>query len=131
MKLLKPLLLGTSTLLFTGCCTCFPQPTTSDKNIVFVQGKPYLVPHGAEFSNVPVTSDITVKDYRLAGQDCKKGYITWTSPEAAVELKETYRNDGADSFSYAYQKAIRDRRMGCSRPLSDSEYQYYKTQYGE
>lgn len=130
MKLLKPLLFGTSALLFAGCYTCFPQPSY-DKNIVFVQSKPYLVPHGTEFSNVPVTNDVTVKDYRLAGVDCKKGYITWNSPEADDELKEIYRVKGADAFSYAYQKAIRGRRMGCSRPLSNSEYQDYKAQYGE
>ncbi|BAF71780.1 hypothetical protein [Sulfurovum sp. NBC37-1] len=130
MKLLKPLLIGTSGLLFTGCCTCFPQPSY-DKNIVFVQGKPYLVPHGAEFSNVPVKNDVTVKDYRQAREDCKKGYITWTSPKAAIELKETYRTKGADAFSYAYQNAIRDHKMGCSKPLSNSEYEYYKTQYGQ
>ena len=130
MKLLKPLLIGASTLLFTGCCTCFPQPTY-DKNIVFVQGKPYLVPHGAQFSNVPVTSNITVNDFQRTGTDCKKGYITWVSPQAAIELKENYRVNGADSFSYAYENAIRDHKMGCSRPLSNSEYEYYKTQYGQ
>ena len=129
MKLLKPLLLGTSTLLFTGCCTCFPQPSY-DKNIVFVKNKPYLVPYGTEFSNVPVTSSVTVKDYRHAGVECKKGYITWNSPEVDDELKEVYRKDGADSFTYAYQKAIRDHRMGCTKPLTQSEYQYYKAQYG-
>lgn len=129
MKLLKPLFLTASSLLFAGCCTCFPQQQY-DKNIVFVQGKPYLVPYGTKFSNVPVSSDITVKDYRLAGTECRKGYITWTSPEVDKELKEVYRNNGADAFSYAYQMAIRDHRMGCSRPLSDSEYRYYKTQYG-
>jgi len=38
MKLLKPLLIGASTLLFAGCCTCFPQSHTYDKDIVFVKG---------------------------------------------------------------------------------------------
>ena len=130
MKFLKPLLIGTSLLLFTGCCTCFPQPAY-DKNIVFVQGKPYLVPHGADFSNIPVRSDITVKDFQRAGVDCKKGYITWVSPKAAKELKESYRTDGAASFSYAYENAIREHKMGCAKPLSNSEYQYHKAQYGE
>jgi len=130
MKLLKSLLICTSTLLFTGCCTCSPQPIY-DKNIVFVQGKPYLVPHGAQFSNVPVTSNITVKDFQRAGEDCTKGYITWVSPKAAIEIKETYRDDGADAFSYAYENAIREHKMGCSRPLSNSEYEYYKIQYGQ
>jgi hypothetical protein len=129
MKLLKPILIVSSTFLISGCCTCFPQTHTYDKDIVFVQGKPYLIPHGAEFTNIPVSSEITVKDYRLAGEECHKGYITWTSPKAAKELKETYRVNGADSFSYAYQKAIRDRKMGCSKPLSHSEYEYYKAQY--
>jgi len=130
MNLLKPLLIGTSTLFLTACCTCFPHSHTYDKDIVFVQNKPYLIPHGAEFTNIPVTNDITVKDYLLAGVDCKKGYITWNSPKVVRELKEIYRIDGADSFSYAYQMAIRDRKMGCSKPLSHSEYEYYRAQYG-
>ncbi|AKF25262.1 hypothetical protein YH65_07560 [Sulfurovum lithotrophicum] len=130
MKLLSPLFIGTSILLFTGCST-FTAQSIYNKNIVFVQGKPYLVPHGAEFSNAPVKSDVTVKDYRQAGVDCQKGYITWTSPKTAVELKKTYRTDGADAFSYAYQSAIRDRKMGCARPLSNSEYEYYKTHSGQ
>jgi len=129
MKLLKPLLVATSALLFTGCCTCFPQPT-HEKNIVFVQGKPYLVPHGAQFSNTPVVSNVTVRDFQRAGKECKKGYITWVSPKSAIELKKTYRVNGADAFSYAYENAIREHKMGCSRPLSNSEYEYYKAQYG-
>jgi len=129
MKLLSPLFISTSFLLFTGCST-FTARSIHNKNIVFVQGKPYMVPHGAQFSNTPVISDVTVKDYRQAGKDCKKGYITWTSPKAATELKETYRTKGADAFSYAYENAIREHKMGCSRPLSNSEYKYYKAQYG-
>jgi len=131
MKLLKPLLIGASTLLFTGCCTCFPQPQTHDENIVFVKGKPYLIPHGALFNTTPVKENVTVNDYNINGKSqCKKGDVTWVSPKTAKELKETYRIDGADAFSYAYGEAIRTRRMGCAKPLSKSEYEYYKTEYG-
>jgi len=131
MKLLKPLLIGASTLLFAGCCTCFPQHQTYDKDIIFVKGKPYLIPHGALFNTTPIKEDVTVKDYRMYGRShCKKGYITWVSPKTALELKETYRIDGADAFSYAYGEAIRTRRMGCVKPLTQSEYAYYKEEYG-
>lgn len=131
MKLLKPLLIGASTLLFAGCCTCFPQSHTYDKDIVFVKGNPYLIPRGALFNTTPVTEDLTVKDHRMYGKShCRKGDITWVSPKTAKELKETYRIDGADAFSYAYGEAIRTRRMGCARPLTQSEYAYYKAEYG-
>ena len=132
MKLLKPLLIGTSTLLLSGCCTCFPQAhTTYDKNIVFVKGKPYLIPHGALFNTTPIKEDLTVKDHITYGKSpCKKGDVTWISPKTAEELKETYRIDGADAFSYAYGEAIRTRRMGCAKALSKSEYAYYQETYG-
>jgi len=130
MNLLKPFLITATTFLFTGCCTCFPQPGTHEREIVFVNSTPYLIPHGAQFTNNTVKSDITVRDYRRNGAACQKGDITWTSPKAAIELKETYRMDGADAFSYAYQQAIRDHKMGCAKPLSQSEYAYYKSQYG-
>lgn len=131
MKLLKLLLISASTLLFTGCCTCFPQSNTYDKDIVFVKGKPYLVPRGALFNTIPISEDVTIKDYNLYGKShCKKGDLTWVSPKTAKELKETYRIDGADAFSYAYGEAIRTRRMGCAHALSQSEYEYYKTKYG-
>jgi len=131
MKLLKPLLIATSTLLFTGCCNCFPTPYTYSKNIVFVKGKPYLIPHGALFNTTPIKEDVTINDYIKYGKSyCKKGYVTWVSPKTDEELKAIYRVDGADAFSYAYGEAIRTRRMGCAKPLSESEYTYYKNEYG-
>jgi len=131
MKLLKPLLITVSALFFTGCSTFFPQHYTYDKNIVFVKGKPYLVPHGALFNTTPIAEDVTVNDYRRYGKSyCKKGDLIWISPKTVKELKEIYRVDGADAFSYAYGEAIRSRRMGCVQPLTQSEYEYYKAEYG-
>jgi len=131
MKLLTPLLMVTSTLLFTGCCSCFPTPHTHNKNIVFVKGKPYLIPHGALFNTTPIAEEVTINDHLMYGKSpCKKGDVTWVSPKTADELKAIYRVDGADAFSYAYGEAIRTRRMGCARPLTQSEYTSYKNEYG-
>jgi hypothetical protein len=131
MTLLKSLLIGASALFFAGCSTYFPQHKTYDKDIVFIKGKPYLIPHGALFNTTPINEDVTVNDHHIYGKtDCRKGDVTWVSPKTAKELKETYRIDGADAFSYAYGEAIRTRRMGCARPLTQSEYDYYKTEYG-
>jgi len=132
MKLLKPLLITTSILIVSGCSNFFPQPQTSEKDMVFVKGKPYLIPHGALFNTTPINEKVTVNDYRKYGHSyCKKGDITWVSPKTSQELKETYRVGGADAFSYAYGEAIRSRKMGCARPLSQSEYAYYKGQMGQ
>jgi len=131
MKLLKPFLIGIFMLLSSGCSTLFPKHYTYDKNIVFVKGKPYLVPHGALFNTTLIKDELTAKDYRTYGHSpCRKGDLTWVSPKTAEELKEMYRTDGADAFSYAYGEAIRTKRMGCARALTQSEYEYYKTKYG-
>jgi len=131
MTLLKSFLITVPVLLFTGCTDCFPPTYTSDKSIVFVKGTPYLVPHGALFNTTPIAEDVTVNDYHIYGKiPCKKGDLIWISPKIATALKETYRVNGADAFSYAYGEAIRTHHMGCARALSQSEYAYYQTKYG-
>jgi hypothetical protein len=131
MTLLKSFLILLSILLLTGCSDCFPPNNTSKKSIVFVKGTPYLIPYGALFNTIPIAEDVTVKDYRVYSKlPCKKGDLTWISPSTADTLKEIYRTDGADAFSYAYGEAIRTHHMGCARALSQSEYAYYQTHYG-
>jgi len=130
MYIFKPALLA-STLLLAGCTTFFPPLHTHNRSIVFMKGTPYLVPYGALFNTTPVKEKITLDDYRRYGNSsCKKGDLLWVSPKTAATLKEIYRTDGADAFSYAYGEAIRTRRMGCAKALSQEEYHYYQTHNG-
>jgi len=131
MNLFNTSLITLFALFLTGCSDAFPLHHGYTKEIVFVKGKPYLIPHGTLFNTTPIKEEVTVNDYRTYGHTpCQKGDITWISPKTAKALKETYRINGADAFSYAYGEAIRTKKTGCARPLSQREYDYYHTTYG-
>ena len=127
MKILTKALIGIGiAVLLSGCAGTQPAFSPGNKGIVFINGKPYLVPYGSKYVQA---NDIFLKS---GGNKigCKRNSALWIEGNFFNELTQMKKSNINDKASF-YLLAARSGKMGCVPPLSDKEYQYYLNQQNQ
>ncbi len=117
-----------SVVLFMGCTN--PSFNPNVKKVVFVDGKPFRVPVGANNISHAYTSSSTDKEkllvYKKNGLICRIGDILWIENYTAKEGVKTYKKSGKIAgFAYIAQ-AAKQGKAGCTRSISNQEYSFYR-----
>ena len=113
MKTLRKVLTGVIfTVLISGCAGTQPTFNPNNKLIVFVQGKPYLIPYGVAYKKL---QNLTKQTMREMG--CKNGDVLWEKKEIANTV----------TLGVAMPNGL----AGCSKPLTNKEYQYALNQQNQ
>lgn len=118
MKLINVLWLG-GVLLFSGCGQSQPSFNPNNKNIVFVEGRPYLVPANTKYTLKSIRNQSEIKEKQRYGVYCRKGDIVWGSYAFFNALA---KNRAAKNS--LLHEAAHSGHMGCANPLSSQQYQY-------
>ncbi len=118
-------------LILIGCADPKPKPSSSNiLQVRFIDGKPYRVPRSSvavSYSNM-YDSQPTLKGYNLI---CRTNDALWMDLDASYEYIRLYKTKNSIA-AYAYLGKISQvRRAGCVHPLSNQEYNYYRTKETE
>ena len=111
-------------LLFTGCNSTQPSKSTfrpNHKHIIFENGKAYRIPYRADY--VTLENKDTRLYFQQLGFNCRSIDIGWESVaviNAFEKASDVYAKDTVG------KEAARNGEMGCSRPLSNKEYAFYR-----
>ncbi|MEY3091062.1 MAG: hypothetical protein RL113_1378 [Pseudomonadota bacterium] len=121
-----------ASMVLSGCVN--PEFDPYDQGVVFVEGKPYLIPHHSAYR--------LIRDTR--GVVCKAGEVRWienntvrTSTEhqkqMTIDINQKYSNvteEGTaelwESMRSYERQLMRNGLVGCVAPMSKSEYAYYR-----
>jgi len=132
---MKKIIIGMGCLLLVlGCSSNQPKTKSSfnpaRKGIVFVQGKAYRVPHGSNFDNSPMGKDsvLTLKHvYHKHGVPCKIGDLGWRERTLDAEFRRYSAQEDWDKAEKVLVATVRSGKIGCAHPLSDKEYEFYRS----
>ncbi|MFK7848842.1 MAG: hypothetical protein AB8G77_26380 [Rhodothermales bacterium] len=119
MNIIKLAALTVAAIVSTGCATT-SQFNSNIRGVTFVNEKPYLVPFGVTLSQTPIGNKYLAFLNSQKIYHCKKGDILWTEKSYLKYALKTRDNN-------TVQPGFAAQRMGCSSPLSDREYDYYRT----
>ncbi len=121
--------IGASMLLFTGCAN--PSFNPSYKQIVMVEGKPFRVPVGANNTSHTFSASAESKEkrkvYNTYGMNCKVGDILWMENYTSKQASNAYKKDGKIAGYAHVGQASREGKAGCTRPISNQEYDFYRS----
>ncbi len=124
MKKITLMGLGTIALLiFTGCTQ--PSFNPNSKKIVFVEGKPYYIPHNTKNMEKSLSTK-NAKEANEVGGKCKKGDVMWVAYAAKSLINKP--NLTPEETKATYIKINQAGLTGCASPLSKQEYQYRLSQ---
>ncbi len=128
MKKLRIVITISASILFTGCAN--PSFNPNVKKVVFVDGKPFRVPVGANNIRHAYTSSSTDKEklsvYKKNGLICRIGDILWIENYTAKEGTKIYKKSGKIAGFTYIAKAAKQGKSGCTRPISNQEYNFYR-----
>lgn len=119
-------------ILLVGCAQ--PQFNPNDKRIVMVEGKAFRVPkHGIIYNNMAYSKnrkmDVElIKLNRKLGLNCNYGDLNWMTKEVSDTYSKAYRANDMKMVESIKIEAIRSGKIGCVRPLSNQEYDFYRGQ---
>ena len=118
-------LISGTALLFIGCGQ--PEFNPNSQSIAFIKGKPYRIPHGANYNDSRlIGADKKFgKELRSIGIPCQDNYALWQTPEFNKKWN-SHLNAGRAELHSIFKQGFAERKVGCSRPLSKQEYQYYR-----
>ncbi len=145
-SIVKLLGIGTAVLIITSCANKQVQFNPSNKEVVMENGRSYIVPRGT--TNYPIHTKGDIEVAGTLGLDrfgCRKEYMVWFAPNAhqylqrkTSEIKpviKRLRNSNKLTKKTALQAVqplrvvttnfFRNRKMGCSRPLSQQQINTY------
>lgn len=116
-------------ILLVGCAN--PSFNPNNKQIVFVEGKPFRIPYGAAHTGKRFTNTVESREkmtsYKREGLICNIGDLLWIENYTGKNGVEIYKTKGKLS-GYAYiGKASREGKSGCVRPISNQEYSFYRS----
>ncbi len=126
MKTVIKIAITVVTLFFVGCAQPKPNFNPNNKMIVFVEGKPFGIPAGADYSR-GLISDKSLKLFQGMGASyCQKGDITWEANGVVKDIEAAMKKNNKSEGKAIYRKAISEGKVGCTSPLSNQEYNYYR-----
>lgn len=128
--------IGITLVLFTGCGQ--PQFNPNYMNIVMVEGDAFRVPKGSivnrkKYYNTP-NIVASVEQNRRLGLDCKIGDLGWSEYSTRMKFQEATKGlptnspEGFKRIENLKREAINSGKMGCAHPLTDREYDFYRSQ---
>ncbi len=135
MNITKLAALAVAAIIIIGCST--PPPHTAqlnpNKGIVFVDGKPYLIPYGSDIVGGDIDGeDIAELKRRKVHHNCRRGDRMWMEAQFRQTHMNYYKSHklGKKEVYDMLQTGLLAQRMGCSSALSTTEYDYYNNAEG-
>lgn len=125
----KLISISVATILLAGCAN--PSFNPNNKQIVFVEGKPFRIPYGASHTGKRFSNTVESREkmiaYKREGLICNMGDLLWIENYTGKAGVKIYKTDGKlAGFSYI-GKASREGKSGCVRPISNQEYNFYRS----
>lgn len=124
----KLLTISAGIILLVGCAN--PSFNPNSKKIVFVEGKPFRIPYGANHTGYRYTNSAKDKEiilsYKKEGLICKRGDLLWIEKYTGNKGLKIYKSEGKLAGYAFIGKASRKGKSGCVRPISDQEYSFYR-----
>ena len=115
-------------VFFVGCTN--PSFNPNNKQVVFIEGKSFRIPYNATSTPHRYTSSAKDKErisiYNKYGMRCKNGDILWIENFTSKEAVKVYKTNGKIAgYNYVGQ-VFSQGKSGCSKPLSNQEYNFYR-----
>ena len=114
-------------LLMVGCVptqSTAPTFNPNNKSIMFFKGKPFLMPSGTKYmAGTGTIYNSWIKGLKDMGKDCRTGDLIWMQNKyinAIISEKDPQKKSGIKQIMKT------QNRVGCSHPLSDKEFSYYR-----
>lgn len=125
----KLISLSVGILLLVGCTS--PSFNPNNKQIVFVEGKPFRIPHGANHTGKMFTNTAESREkmtsYKQEGLICNIGDLLWIENYIAKTGVEIYKTEGKLSGYTYIGKASKEGKSGCVQSISNQEYSFYRS----
>ncbi len=125
----KLISMGAAIILLAGCAN--PSFNPNNKQIVFVEGKPFRIPYGASHTGKRFTNTVESREkmtsYKREGLICNIGDLLWIENYTAKTGVKIYKSEGKLSGYTYIGKASREGKSGCVRPISNQEYSFYRS----
>lgn len=109
-----------------GCAQ--PQPFNQyNKSITFIDGKPYLTPFGTTHRQVDAKA-VEMNRYLGVMKDCYIGDAIWTEINTYNSFDKVFAGKDENTIKQIAIQYVNSGLVGCSKTMSDQEYQYYLAQ---
>ena len=134
MRSIFKIFLNISLLIFlNGCVSSHVPFNANNKSIVFLEGKPFAIPYGANFltHTVKKSKSEIINGY-ADYMGCKPGSLSWISTDFLKKLDSKKVNALPTEQKYTFWQRVKNiGQAGCAYPLSKEEYYFYLNQQNQ